>query len=60
MFKANLLKVIDYLEGKIDIYNGQYESVINTWNDAWDEMRWQGYDPETVNGIRKYMKDNNI
>jgi len=60
MFKENLLKVIDYLEGKIDIYNGQYANVINTWNDAWDEMRWQGYDPQTINGIQKYMKDNNI
>jgi hypothetical protein len=57
MYKKHLQNVIDYLNGKIDLYNGQYNQSINVWNEAWDEMRFMGYDPQTVTGIKKYMQE---
>lgn len=53
--KRHLYNVIDYLNGKIDLYNGQYEKSINVWNQAWDEMKYMGYNPETAQGIKKYI-----
>ena len=53
-----LREVIDYLEGRIDIYDGSHEETIKTWNDAWDEMVWQGIRPDTVAGIKKYIREN--
>ena len=55
--KKHLQKVIDYLNGKIDLYNGQYQKTIEVWNEAWDEMKWMGYNPETVTGIEKYITE---
>ena len=34
MYKNHLKMVIKYLEGEVDIYNGKYNNVINTWNQA--------------------------
>jgi hypothetical protein len=50
--------VIDYLEGRIDIYDGEHEETIKAWNDAWDEMIWQGFEPDTAAGIKKYIREN--
>lgn len=47
--------VIDYLEGKYDIYNGGFQRVLTVWNDAYDEMIFLGYDPNTASGIRNYI-----
>lgn len=55
--KKHLQNVIDYLNGKIDLYNGQYEKSIATWNEVWDEMRFLGYNPSTIQGIQKYIKE---
>ena len=55
--KKHLQNVIDYLNGKIDLYNGQYEKSISIWNEAWDEMRFLGYNPSTIQGIQKYIKE---
>ena len=55
--KQHLQNVIDYLNGNIDLYNGQYNRSIQVWNQAWDEMKWMGYDPETVTGIKKYITE---
>ena len=57
MYKNNLMLVIKYLKGEIDIYNGEYDNVINTWNNAWDEMKWMGYNPQTVEGIKRYITE---
>lgn len=57
MYKKNLMLVVKYLKGEIDIYNGKYQSVIDTWNQAWDEMNFMGYNPQTVEGIKGYIKD---
>lgn len=57
MYKKNLMLVIDYLEGKIDIYNKDYNHVVETWQQAWDEMKWLGYNPENANSIKKYIKE---
>jgi|BioPla2DNA2_1021312.scaffolds.fasta_scaffold20129_8 hypothetical protein len=57
MYKSNLMLVIKYLKGEIDIYDGKHENVIMTWNNAWDEMNWMGYNPQTVEGIQKYIKE---
>jgi len=48
-----LREVIDYLEGRIDIYDGKYEEAIKAWDNAWSEMLWQGFEPDTVAGIKK-------
>lgn len=48
--------VIDYLEGRTEIYDGKHTDVLATWNDAWDEMKYLGYNPETAEGIRRYIK----
>ena len=53
-----LREVIDYLEGKIDIYDGKHEETIRAWNSAWDEMIWQGFEPDTAAGIKEYVKEN--
>lgn len=55
MYKENLKKVIAYLRGDLDIYDGNHSDVVLTWDDAWDEMRFLGYNPETVDGIRAYI-----
>lgn len=57
MYKKNLMLVVKYLKGELDIYNGKYEDVINTWNDAWDEMKYLGYNPEKVQDVKKYIRD---
>ena len=57
MYKENLMLVIKYLKGEIDIYNGNYENTIRVWNEAWDEMIFTGYNPETVKGIEDYIKE---
>lgn len=57
MYKKNLMVVIRHLQGKIDIYDGKHESVIKTWNNTWDEMKWMGYNPESVDGIKSYIKE---
>ena len=33
--KKHLQNVIDYLNGKIDLYNGEYEKSIKVWSEAW-------------------------
>lgn len=53
-----LREVIDYLEGKIDIYDGRHWETVEVWNDAWDEMVWTGIEPDTVDGIKKYIMEN--
>jgi hypothetical protein len=55
--KRHLQNVIDYLNGKIDLYNGKYEKSIQVWNEIWDECRFMGYNPETATGIEKYIKE---
>ena len=55
--KQHLQNVIDYLNDKIDLYNGQYNRSIQVWDQVWDEMKWMGYDPETVTGIKKYITE---
>lgn len=55
--KQHLQNVIDYLNGNIDLYNGQYNKSIQVWNQVWDEIRYMGYDPQTVKGIKKYISE---
>ena len=55
--RDRLREVIDYLEGKVDIYDGLHEETIKAWNDAWDEMVWLGIKPDTVAGIKKYIRE---
>lgn len=57
MYEKNLKLVVKYLKGEIDIYNGNYENTIRVWNEAWDEMIFTGYNPETVKGIEDYIKE---
>ena len=57
MYRENLMLVAEYLKGKIDLYNGSYEDAIQVWNDAWDEMEYTGYNPQTVKGIQDYIKE---
>ena len=53
-----LREVIDYLEGRIDIYDGLHDDTIKAWDKAWDEMLWQGIIPDTAAGIKKYIREN--
>ena len=53
-----LREVVDYLEGKIDIYDGEHEETIKAWDSAWDEMIWQGIKPDSAAGIKKYIVEN--
>jgi hypothetical protein len=50
-----LKMVISYLRGEQDIYDGKHSDVIRIWDNAWDEMRFLGYDPQTVDGIQNYI-----
>lgn len=51
----HLYLVITYLEGKTDIYDGHHNDTIQRWNEVWDEMKYLGYNPETRDGIFKYI-----
>ena len=53
-----LEQVIDYLNGKVDIYDGQHNDTVKAWNSAWDEMVWQGFKPDSVVGIKQYIAAN--
>lgn len=56
-FVGCLLLVVDYLNGKTDIYAPGYGRVVNVWNDAWDEMRYMGYNPESATSIKRYIAE---
>lgn len=58
MYWQYLEQVIDYLNGKYDLYDGNHQKAIDTWNAAWDEMTWQGFKPDSINGIRQYIAAN--
>ena len=53
-----LREVIEYLQGKNDIYDGAHWVTVEVWNDAWDEMVWMGIEPDTVEGIQQYIAEN--
>ncbi len=53
-----LREVIDYLEGRVNIYDGEHNETIDAWNSAWDEMVWMGIKPDTTSGIKKYIAEN--
>ena len=55
--KIKLNVVIEYLNGKTDIYNGNYQDVITVWNNVWDEMLYMGYNPESISDIKRYMSE---
>ena len=55
MYVKNLVLVMLFLEGELDIYSGEHDAVIATWNRAWDEMKYLGYDPECPESIMKYL-----
>lgn len=57
MCKKNLILVIKYLEGKVDIYNKDYNHVVEIWEQAWDELALMGYNPQNPDSIRKYIKE---
>jgi hypothetical protein len=31
---------------------------MEVWNGAWDEMKWQGFEPDTIKGIQKFIMAN--
>jgi hypothetical protein len=53
--RNRLQTVIEYLEGKVDIYDGKHGDVISAWDYIWDEMKWAGYDPESASDIKRYI-----
>ena len=53
-----LREVIAYLEGRIDLYDGRHAKTVDAWNNAWDEMVWLGSKPDTPQGIKKYIREN--
>lgn len=55
--REHLQNIIDYLEGKIDLYNGQYNKSIQVWENVWDEVKYMGYKPDTIHGIKKYIAE---
>ena len=57
MYKYHLKLVIKYLKGEIDIYNGNHNETVNVWNQAWDEIQYMGYNPGTIAGISKYIRE---
>lgn len=56
-FRNGLLLVVAYLRGEVDIYNSGSGCAwaVEIWNDAWDEIKFLGFDPETVDGIKGYL-----
>ena len=49
--------VVAYLRGEVDICNSGSGCAwaVEFWNDAWDEIKFLGFDPETVDGIKGYL-----
>ena len=58
--RYHIINIICYLEGKLDIYNGEHESTIQVWDDIWDEMRYMGLNPECVKDLKQYMMEVNV
>ena len=57
MYKRNLMLIIDYLEGEIDIYNEDYNHVVEVWDQVWDELSFMGYNPQNPTSIKKYIRE---
>ena len=57
--RYHIINIICYLEGKLDIYNGEYERTIQVWHSIWDEMRYMGLNPESVKDLKQYMMEVN-
>ena len=57
MYKKNLMLLIDYLEGKIDIYNKNYNYIVEFWEQVWDELVFMGYNPQNPTSIKKYIRE---
>lgn len=55
--KELLMQVIDYLNGKIDIYDGKHQGALIAWDDAWSEMKYLGYNPESASDIKAYIRN---
>ena len=53
--KRELVAVMRYLRGEIDLYNGHYEKAIQVWYSVWTEMKYLGYNPEKADDIKKYI-----
>ena len=49
--------IVDYLEGKIDIYNKDYNHIVDFWEQVWDELAYMGYNPQSPDKIRRYIKE---
>ena len=46
--------ILLYLKEVVDIYNGEFSDVVEYWDSIWDEMKWQGYNPESYDSVLRY------
>ena len=53
--RYHIINIILYLQGNLDIYNGEHERTIQVWNSIWDEMKYMGLNPESVKDLKRYM-----
>ena len=57
--RYHINKIIQYLEGTLDIYNGHHSKTVETWNSIWDEMYFMGLNPQSVKDLKRYMMEVN-
>ena len=53
--RYHIINIILYLQGSLDIYNGEHERTIQVWNNIWNEMKYMGLNPESIKDLKRYM-----
>lgn len=55
--KHHINKIIRYLQGTLDIYNGEHNKTLHLWDTIWDEMKFIGLNPESVKDLKQYVRE---
>lgn len=57
--RYHIINIILYLQGTLDIYNGEHNKTIQIWDSIWSEMLFMGLNPESVKDLKQYMMEVN-
>lgn len=55
--KYHINKIIRYLQGTLDIYNGEHNKTLQLWDTIWDEVKFMGLNPESVKDLKQYSRE---
>lgn len=55
--RYHINKIIQYLEGRLDIYNGEHDKTVQIWDSVWGEMLFMGLNPHSINDLKQYISE---